>query len=124
MAKRKSQSDHDNMVDKFAMILAIGDYQNIRSDVEGWDTPRPVPPRAKNQHIPDITCNLDVDIIIEVETTDSIQHDHTKSQWEIFSNYSSQLNGEFWVVVPKGSENLAEQRLRSLGLNGIVKSTE
>ena len=69
MSKRKSQSDHDNMVLYGAKFLA-SEGGNVKADVNGWPQPESI-----QGHIPDITTT---GIIVEVETDDSIFDPHRR----------------------------------------------
>jgi len=121
MAKRRSQSDHDNMVESGANILKKKGYRNVKADITKWDKPTKITwKRTGKGHVPDITGEGTTNIIVEVETSDSIDDTHTEDQWELFSKYAEENNMDFFVRVPKTNEKDAEDRLSELGLNGKV----
>jgi hypothetical protein len=124
MAKRKSQSDHDVMVKQVADILISKRHQNVKADLKGYIQPNLLRWKGENSgHIPDVTSQLDgkLKIIVEVETDDSINDQHTSDQWKLFSAYAKRDNAEFIIVVPKGAEAKAEKRKNELNVEGEVE---
>lgn len=123
MASRKSSSDHDKMVKYVADWLVEHNYQDVRADVKGFDSPEKITWSATNKgHIPDNSAkNAQQNrFIFEVETDDSIDDSHTEDQWNLFSAFVNQHGGEFWVVVPESSIGKAEKRVSSLGVTAKV----
>ena len=111
MVKRKSQSDHDIMVQILADKLSSENWKNIKADIVGFDQPDKITwPNSDKGHIPDVTATKSIMIIVEVETDDSIDDNHTKDQWGLFSLHCTQPKMEFIVAVPKGSRGEAEKR--------------
>lgn len=122
MANRKPQSDHDKMVQDSATWLSKNKYSDVKADVPGYTSPSKITWESTGKgHIPDISAISNSSIFIfEVETDDSIDDEHTKDQWKLFSAHAKNIKGEFWVVVPKSSTLKAEKRLDSLKLTGKV----
>ena len=118
MAKRKSQSEHDRMVKIVADYLVRERHRNVKADAPGY--PRPTEISWKGQrhgHIPDVTTD---EVIVEVETADSIDDPHTEDQWKLFGAFAIGNNKTFIVVVPEGTEAAARRRLRELGVTAKV----
>jgi hypothetical protein len=106
------------MVRAVAEHLAREGYGNVRADVAGYSTPTELTWKGKQRgHIPDVTAD---GMIIEVETADSISDAHTEDQWKLFAAWAKVNSKTFVVVVPKGSEQAAERRLRELGITAQV----
>jgi hypothetical protein len=121
MAKRKSQSDHDNMVQYAANILVQKGFKNVKADISEWVQPGKITWKATGLgHIPDVTGDGNPAIIVEVETEDSIFDTHTEDQWNLFYNYAKQHSKEFWVLVPKRSETDTKTRLGQLGITAKI----
>jgi len=121
MAKRESQDDHDNMIKLTISHFKSMGYRNIKAHIPGWDTPMKLTWEETGQsHIPDVTGDGSPNVIIEVETVDTIDDEHTKDQWTSFAAYAKQQGEEFWVAVPEGSEQAAERRLGELGIVGNI----
>ena len=119
MAKRKSQSDHDKMVKYVADFYIKKNHPNVKADIQGYNKPDVIKWRGQNSgHIPDVTTGNS--ILVEVETDDSINDTHTKDQWTLFSTYAQEHKIKFYIVVPKGSEQKAENRKVELGVKGEV----
>lgn len=123
MAKRKSQSDHDSMVKQVADFFIKEKYPNVKADLTGYTQPGVLKWKGETSgHIPDVTTeeNKKFSIIVEVETDDSINDQHTADQWKLFAAYANRDKAKFMIIVPKGSENKAENRKSTLGVEGDV----
>lgn len=112
----KSQIQHDEMVQVVVNDLAQKGYRNIRADLPGQMQPALIR-GTKQDHVPDVTAD---GVIVEVETADTIAHDHTTSQWSLFSDHAAKSGKAFWVVVPHGSVAAAQTQLNMLRLTGVV----
>ncbi len=112
----KSQLQHDQIVRVVVNHLAQNGYRNIRADLRGHVQPALVK-GTRQDHIPDVTAD---GLIVEVETSDTIENDHTTSQWSLFSDHAARNGKTFWVVVPNGSVAAAKSRLNALRLTGVV----
>ena len=92
-------------------------YQNIKADVDGMESPDIIH-GTKENHVPDLTARKNgIIVILEAETSNSIYHSHTASQWALFADAAENNGGEFHVVVPKGSRNDAAKRATDLSIN-------
>jgi hypothetical protein len=68
--------------------------------------------------VPDLTAQKNgITVILEAETSGSIHHSHTASQWSLFADAAKNDGDEFHVVVPKSSKNDAKQRAANLSIN-------
>lgn len=112
----KSQTDHDTLVKRVVNHLEEKGYRNICADLAGYTRPELIE-GTKQDHIPDVTAD---GVIVEVETADSVSSDHTASQFYLFADHAAKNGKEFWVVVPKGVDRAAKQRLDVLGINAEV----
>jgi hypothetical protein len=121
MSKRKSQSDHDEMVQKVAETLIEQGYKKVRADIPSYEKPSRIIRKSIHQgYIPDVTGIGKREIIIEVETDDSIEDKHTEDQWTLFSGYCIRYNAKFLIIVPKGSKAKAEKRSKELCISGDI----
>jgi len=123
MSKRKSQSEHDSMVESVANYLVSQNYRNVKADLKGWDEPKEIKWKgSENGHIPDVTGEKENDhnILVEVETADSIFDQHTEDQWKLFSAFAGLKSYEFWVIVPEESVDNAEKRADNLDVEATV----
>lgn len=121
MAKRRNQGSHDSMVQTVANYLEEKNYSNIRADISGYDQPEKICWKNNGCHIPDATGEANsVMHIWEVETEDSIFDDHTEDQWKLFAAYAAQFKSVFHVVVPKGFESDARDRLNELEISASI----
>lgn len=118
MAKRNSQSDHDRMVKAVADHLTNEGRSNVKADISGYAKPAVITWKGKEHgHIPDATAD---GVVVEVETADSIDDDHTEDQWKLFGAFANVNHKNFVVVVPKGSDTAARRRLRDLNVTAEV----
>jgi len=121
MARRNSQEDHDRMVRYVAASLMHKGYIDVRAAVPGFDAPNARSwPGAKRGHVPDVTAYGREFNIFEVETSDSIDDEHTEEQWAVFAHFARTRFSLFWVVVPKGCVQAARRRLAKIGIEAKV----
>lgn len=122
MGRRRSQSDHDQMVGQVVQFLQSNGYSDIKADITGHQQPTIITWQATGRgHIPDATSVRDKEFFLfEVETIDSINDQHTDDQWNIFATFARQHGANFWVVVPSGSQTAVNRRLALLGLKANV----
>ena len=119
MAKRKNQSDHDDMVLITANYLVSNLYTDVKADIADYETPEQICWKDSNEcHIPDISGKLNgIQHIWEIETEDTISVEHTKKQWKLFSEYASQFEKVFHIVVPEDCSIAAEKQASEWGIN-------
>lgn len=117
MQRNPSESqEHRDLISMMASHFRGQGYQNIKADVAGMTRPDIIYGTKKN-HIPDLTAQKNgVNVILEAETSGSIDDAHTASQWSLFADAAKSDGGEFHVVVPKGSRTNAEQRAANLSI--------
>jgi len=118
MAKRRNQSEHDSMVQSVATHVENNGHSNVKADIPDYKRPdKIIWDTTKKGHIPDVTSTKNQDFIFEIETDDSINDSHTEDQWKLFSANAKQYSKKFIIVVPKGSDQKAWQRVRDLGID-------
>ena len=118
MVKRRSQLEHDEMVQTVAEHLESERFTEVKADLPDYDRPdKIVWKNTGSGHIPDVTAD---GLLVEVETADSIDDAHTEDQWTLFGAHAEQHNKTFVVVVPRGSRSAAQRRLRELGITAKV----
>ncbi len=104
----QAQTLHDAMIRTLTKELVSQGY-NVSADIAGF----PQPPRV-GRHIPDIYANkLNSQIIVEVETSETIGINHTKEQYTDFSNVRGT---NFHVMVPESSLIRAQAYAKSWGI--------
>jgi hypothetical protein len=83
-------------------------YRIIQADLDSYQQPEKI-----GRHIPDIIAKdaSGARIIVEVETCQTINLDHTKEQFEDFSK----AEGKFFVDVPHSCLEQLKQNARSWG---------
>lgn len=119
--KRHNQSDHDRMVTTAARYLVAKGFRDVKADVPGFPQPEKIVWSGTGRgHIPDVTGWGSEFNLFEVETSDSINDQHTAGQWELFAVFAGQHSAVFWVVVPVGCAAAAQQRLKDLGISAKV----
>ena len=117
---QRNQSESIQHIDLIKMMVShfrSRGYRNIKADVAGMTRPDVIYGTKKN-HVPDLTAQRNgVAVILEAETSGSINDGHTASQWSLFADAARNDGGEFHVVVPKGYRNYTEQRAADLSIN-------
>ena len=115
---RRSQKNHDDLVIMMVNYFEKQGYTNIRADIENYPAP-PIITGQDQNHRPDLLCDKTsyTQIILEAETDDTIDDEHTASQWALFANWANRHNNEFHLVVPKGYRDAAERRLGELNIS-------
>jgi hypothetical protein len=111
-----AQTQHDQIVLVVVNHVAQNGYGNIRAGLPGHSQPA-LAQGTKQDHIPDVTAD---GVTIEVETSGTIDDDHTTSQSSLFANYAPKSCKTFWVAVPNGSVAAAQRPLNTLRLTGVV----
>ncbi|HEC99706.1 MAG TPA: hypothetical protein ENN18_04920 [Proteobacteria bacterium] len=122
MAKRESQSQHDQIVrDVYDYLISKG-CKNVKADLKGLLQPDLIYWESTGKgHIPDMTASWNgTGAIFEAETGDSVFDQHTEDQWRLFAANAAQYGKTFMVVIPKGSEASAKSRLAQLGIQAEV----
>lgn len=118
--RRRSQYEHDKLIQEIAAKYEEMGYIGIQADIDGYRSPPILGFEFDLKHRPDVYCK-DLQgnpIVCEVETEDSIDDEHTVSQWTVLSGDAKKLGGQFHLVVPSGSESAAERRLKRLHIWG------
>jgi len=98
-------SEHDQLVTMMAKYFKQLGYTNIKADIPGWPKPDYIywTNQPNNRFYPDLTCNDNDrrEIILEAETCQTLNDQHTKEQFEIFRAHANKVGGRFEVVVPR-----------------------
>lgn len=113
----KAQTQHDQIVQVVVNNLVQKGYRNIGAALPGHGRQPALVKGTTQNRIPDVTAD---GVIVEVETSDPIEDDHTTSQWSFFSDHAAKSSKTFWVVVPHGSVAATQSRLNTLRLTGAV----
>ncbi len=124
MSKRKSQGEHDSMIEILADSLYGRNLADVRADIPGYKRPVMITwPESDRGYIPDVTAYDGAQFCIyEVETADSVNDPHTEDQWRLFAGYAERNNAIFYVAVPPLEMINARKRLKELNLNSKVIS--
>jgi len=105
----QTQSLHDRMVLARARGLLSEGYE-VRADVNGYNRPPTV-----NGHVPDIYARkVGSTVIAEAETCDTIESEHTRSQYVAFSSVPQ---AAFHVIVPETCLTSAKEAARRWGIS-------
>ncbi len=117
MQRDKSESqEHLELIGMMYDYFEKQGVRNLQADLPGVSNPELIH-GTKENHIPDLTGNRNgTKIILEAETSSSINHGHTTSQWSLFADAAQKSGGEFHVVVPKGARSAAQRRADTLGI--------
>lgn len=113
---------HDSIVSTTVDHLIQNNFTDIQADIQGYTQPSIITWTNTGQgHIPDITANHNgVYYVFEIETADSINTDHSSSQWKLFSAFATQHNSAFCLVVPRAFETKTKEIIRLLGINVTI----
>lgn len=116
MSKRINQMHHDYMIRYMVTQLLHAGYNKIRADIPGYKKPYPVD--LSQDQLPDLTAEKNKQLVlVEVETDDSIEEDHTKTEWTALYQYVLEKHGIFIFVGPGISRNKFQKRARQLGIS-------
>ena len=108
---------HDFMVRYMITQLLHAGYDKIRADIPGFKKPFPVD-FTGDYHLPDLTAEKNKKLIlVEVETDDSIEEDHTEQEWTALYQYTMKNQGIFIFAGPGISRNKFQKRARQLGIS-------
>ena len=119
MVKRQSQTEHDRLAEKVARTLLERGYKDVRADVPDFTDPKRIIWASTGEgYIPDVTGCKDCLRIFEVETSGSIEDEHTADKWKLFDSYAEVNSAMFYVVFPK--ESLKTVKIKSQELNLTV----
>jgi len=98
-------SQHDKLVLMMAQHFKQLGYSNITADITGWTKPNSIywTNNPDKKFYPDLMCKdaLGVLVILEAETCNNLNDEHTREQFRIFRAFANNENGRFEVVVPK-----------------------
>lgn len=123
MGKRtsESQSKHDYMITSLVRYLIEQGYTNIRSTHLGhFEDPTEMPGRSGSTYKSDVIAwKEEKEYIFEVETSETIDLDYTREQFEAFYDYAQHHNAEFNVLVPKKSESQVKHLLNDMNMPDV-----
>jgi len=108
---RKSATTHSKLIRALAKKYEEDGYW-VQAD--HIDHPNGCPPQV-NGHVPDVAAYSGgtLKIIAEAETCDTLDDDHTRSQWSAFSRSPYRFD----VIVPKRCLEAAKAQARTWGVN-------
>ncbi len=120
-AKANPSSDHHRLVESVVAALKDLGYDEIKAVIDGYQSPGNLPCYGR-LHEPDaIATGRDAQaVVVEVETADSIASSRTAIDWKLTFEFCRQQGKRFVVVVPQGSKQTAEERIRQLGMEASV----
>ena len=118
MARRRSQTEHDEMLEQVVELLQQRGYRNIMADLTGFTKPEKVVWESTGEgDFPDASAVKDnMFRIFEVETIDSINDEHTAEQWTLLASFADANEIMFYVVFPKGALDKVKSRLMELNI--------
>jgi hypothetical protein len=98
-------SEHDQLILMMARYFKQQGYTDIKADLPSWTQPLPIywSNNPDQKYIPDLTC-LDTNgvlVILEAETCNTFNDQHTQDQFRIFRAHATNNSGRFEVVVPR-----------------------
>lgn len=114
----ESQSKHDYMITSLVRYLIEQGYTDIKSSHLGhFQNPDEMPGRNGSKYTSDVIAWKDgKQFVFEVETTETIDLDYTREQFEAFYDYARGNQAEFSVLVPKKCEGAAKSVLENLDM--------
>lgn len=123
MGKRtsESQSKHDYMITSLVRYLIEQGYTDIKSSHLGhFENPTEMVGRNGGTYISDVIARKEgKEYIFEVETSETLDLDYTRQQFEAFYDYAVGHEAEFNVLVPKKSESTVKHLLNDLNMSEV-----
>jgi len=121
VAKRESEFEHTHLLEMLGEWLYGQEVTDVRADIDGFHRPDIISVEGGGEGlVPDATARGEQFLIYEVETPDSIDDEHTESQWRLFAEYAAKNNGSFHVVVHPMSVKDAKKRVKELSIDAKV----
>ncbi|MGQ0536426.1 MAG: hypothetical protein ACT4PT_10165 [Methanobacteriota archaeon] len=103
--RRANEKEHERLIAKAAQEAARRGHTFVKSDLPGGVRPQPV-----GGEVPDVAA---AGLLVECETTDSLEHPHVRTQWPTFAAAPAT---KFVVCVPKGLGWKVEATANKLGV--------
>jgi hypothetical protein len=120
MSKRINQKHHDFMIKYMVSQLMNAGYGKIYADIPGHKKPIPINFRS-SLYYPDVFAEKDFKkVVVEVETDDSINEDHTEFEWVAFNQYIQSNNADLIFVAPGISRGKLTLRAKELGIKNFL----
>ena len=108
--------EHQDLINMMVRHFRNEGFRNIKADIPEMQVPDLIYGTKRN-HVPDLTAERNgTFVILEAESSGSVDDGHTTSQWSLFADAAHQAGSEFHVVVPKGSRNAVEQKANALSI--------
>jgi len=107
LRKYEAQKTHDALVEMMVNHFAYLGYSDICADIPGYRRPNDIywTNSPDVRYRPDLTCKKNdaqqTLIILEAETCETLESDHTEEQFRLFRANTNQNKGEFHIVVPR-----------------------
>lgn len=118
--KRYNQQLHEEMKIQLRLFLESEGFEFIKTDLEGETRPKFIGGFSID-YVPDLTAMKDgVFHVFEIETDDSLTHEHTTKQWQAFDRYCRQKSNRRFIVLVETKENEARQHAEELGVQPAV----
>lgn len=120
MSKRINQQHHDFMIKYMVSQLLHAGFSKICADIPGHKKPSPIEFESST-FCPDVYAEKDMKkVLVEVETDDSINEDHTKFEWAAFHQYKKSNDAELIFVAPGISREKLTLRAYELGIQDVL----
>ncbi|MBR9999236.1 MAG: hypothetical protein KFF73_09705 [Cyclobacteriaceae bacterium] len=120
MSKRINQRHHDFMIKYMVSQLLNAGFSKICADIPGHKKPIPIKFQS-SAYYPDVYAEKDMKkILVEVETDDSINEDHTEFEWMALNQYKKSNNAELIFVAPGISRQKLTLRAYELGIEDFM----
>lgn len=123
MSKRgdNESKEHENLVSMMAKYYSTKGYVTIKADLNEYANK----PDKINGYVPDVIAEGKAPfIILEAETCDSIDIEHTELQFKAFDKFVKQNGGEFHIAVPRQCYEIAVAKINKMGLKATVWQPE
>ncbi len=121
MAIQQEKIIHDEMVQTVASVLEKKDFQDVRAFVPGFPNPPEIQLTPGGpSYRPDVHAKSGAEVVIEVETAETLGQEETEQHWKAFSEYCRKTSGLFYLVVTRDATEKAEKRLREMDIEAKV----
>ena len=113
--KNHSNNNHSLLVKNVVEILKKGGFENISANMPEYKKPAVIGKSANGKgYIPDITAKRDVDVLLEIETIDSIGKRYTDVKWKAFDKHARENDMLFYLIVPQGLSSKVNEKTERL----------
>lgn len=121
MAIQQEKYIHDEMVQTVASVLEKKEFQEVRAFVPGFPSPPEIQLTPGGpSYRPDVHARSGAEVLIEVETAETLKRKESEQHWKAFSEYCRRTSGLFYLVVTQEATEKAEKRLREMDIEAKV----